>query len=57
MRKFFNEQSDKRIREKTDSEFSNLERKKKKNLEAWGLHFQVLDTEFILKENITKNNP
>ena len=27
---------------------------KKKFLEAWGLHFQVLDTEFILKRNITK---
>ena len=27
---------------------------KKKILEAWGLHFQVLDTEFILKRNITK---
>ena len=32
---------------------------KKKFLEAWGLHFQVLDTEFILKRNITekKKNP
>ena len=29
MRKFFNEQSDKGMREETDSEFSNLERKKK----------------------------
>ena len=42
------------MREKTDSEFSNLERKKKKFLEAWGIHFQVLDTEFILKKNITE---
>ena len=42
------------MREKTDSEFSNLERKKKKILEAWGIHFQVLDTEFILKKNITE---
>ena len=31
--------------------------KKKKFLEAWGIHFQVLDTEFILKKNITEKNP
>ena len=29
-------------------------KKKKKFLEAWGIHFQVLDTEFMLKKNITE---